>query len=76
MFSTRKACAYVWFVHVRLLSTGGFQFDLPRAITLAGAAFKAYEEPKPVHCFEDFNVPDTTLLVLDRYRMLPEPSFV
>ncbi len=57
----------MYLIHVLLLSTGGSQFDLPRAISLAGAAFKAYEEPKPVHCFEDFDVPDTTLIVLDRY---------
>ncbi|GLC33350.1 hypothetical protein PLESTB_000342800 [Pleodorina starrii] len=47
-------------------AAGGLQFDLGRAVSLAGCAFKAYCEPKPVHPFTDFNVPDTTVMVLDK----------
>ncbi|GLC73112.1 hypothetical protein PLESTF_001333500 [Pleodorina starrii] len=44
----------------------GLQFDLGRCVSLAGCAFKVYCEPKPAHPFTDFEVPDTTVIMLDR----------
>ncbi|GLC33351.1 hypothetical protein PLESTM_000052000 [Pleodorina starrii] len=45
---------------------GRLTFDLGRCVSLAGCAFKAYCEPKPVHDFDDFEVPDTTVVLLDK----------
>ncbi|EFJ45326.1 hypothetical protein VOLCADRAFT_106050 [Volvox carteri f. nagariensis] len=49
-----------------MTTPGGLQFDLPRAVGLAGAAFGAYRDPKPVNRFEDFDVKDTTVIVMEK----------